>query len=200
MAFKKCLRCGKLSRKVDPLCWNCKGVSFEAEKVSGRKGETEGDEKSKPGMVTHRGPDSMPRPFEPPKVLQPCPYCGCNRISYGFSLWEEIKRPFDLKKTAVAVAGGPTAIVVTAWAPLLLGFLKSIKNEVLDDIPTTPLLRCCHCFRFLVVCPSCEQMLGLGEDQPALGSLLECQQCKARFAHCEKLDSFDSLVARRESA
>lgn len=61
VAFKKCLRCGKLSKRQDPLCWNCKGTSFEGEGASGRETKVEGAKRSNP-----RVPEPPSKPSEPP--------------------------------------------------------------------------------------------------------------------------------------
>lgn len=101
MAFKKCHKCGKLTREVDMRCWNCGGTSFGAERVSGSSGSSQPEESTR-SQVTVQGE-------EPAR----CPRCGSTQLAAN-------KKGFGLGK---AVAGG----VLTGGIGLLAGFIGSGK-------------------------------------------------------------------------
>ena len=61
--FKKCLRCGKLTRDVDPKCWNCEATNFAAERVQGDPGHPIDSSAKALGTPVH------------------CPKCGSTQVT-----------------------------------------------------------------------------------------------------------------------
>ena len=104
--FKKCKRCGKLTRESDPKCWNCKKADFEAERVVGSPGSTsmQGD--------TPIGLKETVTAEEPIR----CPRCGSTQVTAN-------KKGFGVGK---ALVGG----FLTGGVGLLAGFLGSGKVMV----------------------------------------------------------------------
>ncbi len=60
MAFKTCLKCGKLVREVDGACWNCHGRKFSASTVEGRPGTPERRPPDKAELPPAAAPNSIP--------------------------------------------------------------------------------------------------------------------------------------------
>ena len=125
-----------------------------------------------------------------------CPSCNHEKIGYGFSLVEFARQSIDVESTVASVAGGPYAVLAVAGGGLVKGIFAAFKNEVIDGIPSNPLLRCRRCFRFSVVCAHCGVTLDAGDEQPGSGALFDCSECSGRFGHCETSEEFDSLVSR----
>ncbi len=126
--------------------------------------------------------------------LKPCPNCNGTKYGYGFSFTEYLQESLDVASAVRGVAEGNLAkVLVKGGGGIFTGLWQSFKNEVIDDIPSTPLLRCKKCFSFAIVCPHCGSMQLL-EEYPPRAAIIECQKCKGRFGYCERDPDFDSLV------
>jgi RNA polymerase subunit RPABC4/transcription elongation factor Spt4 len=97
--FKKCKRCGKLTRESDPKCWNCKKADFEEERVEGSRGSTSMQSYAPTGLQ-----GSVEEPIR-------CPRCGSTQVTAN-------KKGFGVGK---ALVGG----FLTGGVGLLAGFLGS---------------------------------------------------------------------------
>lgn len=101
--FKKCKRCGKLSRDLDPRCWNCKAANFEEERVVGSRSSTSAQNEASVGSQ---------RAVTAEESIH-CPRCGSTQVSAN-------KKGFGVGK---ALAGG----FLTGGVGLLAGFIGSGK-------------------------------------------------------------------------
>ena len=115
-----------------------------------------------------------------------CPACRRRKYKYGTTLLSFAREFFpDFLKIAAAVASGNVAVALANGIPFL-GVFQTIKHG-LDGIPSSPLLRCLHCFAYVIICPHCTRALVL-EDHPRTGTLLTCKRCQGTMSPCERYD------------
>ncbi len=116
--------------------------------------------------------------------LQACPYCHHKNYSYGTSIVETLKQNFSLENPSTLLFG---------FANIFFKDIESFKLGVIDKIPYTPLLRCKHCYSYVIMCPLCQEFMVLS-NYPGISELINCQKCKATFTASETSKEFDKLL------
>jgi DNA-directed RNA polymerase subunit RPC12/RpoP len=130
-------------------------------------------------------------------VLKPCPACGNTDYRYAFSMIDFFVEtasavPNLLSQGTNVVAIG--RIIATVGSGLgIFSLPKLFYQEVFEEIESTPLLRCKHCQRRVIMCPKCGEFLML-KATPKTAELIECSNCNAQFGHCESSDEFDDCM------
>jgi len=122
-------------------------------------------------------------------TAKPCPNCGSNTYIYGWDFFKSMSSCIS-PETLLAVASGNYAKVVTKAN---FGIIKAFYNELIEGIPSTPLLRCHSCKSYILPCPSCHEFL-LIEKYANIGDVFECNRCKSKISICETNSDCDRFV------
>ncbi len=118
-----------------------------------------------------------------------CPNCGSMNYIYGYSNLKFVSSWVTPETVLAAVSGNYAKALVKAN----FGLITAFYNQVIQDIPSTALLRCQSCKCFILPCPSCNAFL-LVEKYANIGDLFECNKCKGKMSVSETDSSLDTFV------